>query len=599
MTATDVFDRFHLYSFADKFIIEPRNKTGVLASDSYLEIDKNLGDLKLQRAYEHPIPIAEGDVMPIYGIIGIIRLVSGYHLIVIKKADLIGTINDSEVYHVAETAVLPYSKSTLHLTERQKWFQKHFQDMIQLVLATTGFYYSTSYDLTHSLQWLAENASPNFRQLPMMERANPRFVWNRHLTSQLSVNQEFARYTLPIMHGFVGIRKCIVRGSSFKLAVISRRSIHRAGVRFYMRGTDLSGNSANFVESEQIVEFDRAQDPLQRTLTSMLQMRGSIPLFWSQKPNLRWQPLPCLRPADDQIDAYVRHMKLQQLNYGGRHVIVNLVNTKGREKGIGGELERVTVQANLDFVRYVGFDFHKECKSLNWDRLHILQAMLDKEILEFGFFYSHPGDPSRNRYQTGYIRTNCMDCLDRTNVVQAMFAKDSLRHQLIYLGIIDPSTQSLEEVPDFAYLFKNLWADNGDECSKQYAGTGALKTDFTRVGKRTVNGAMADGVNAVTRYFKNNFLDGYRQDAIDLFLGNVVVDPSNLPTTFEESVFNFNKNGGAIVGAIFSAAMMMLCVLVSENITATLFWFLVFIAFMCFIYVNGEEFVCRPRLKQD
>jgi hypothetical protein len=48
MTATDVFDRFHLYSFADKFIIEPRNKTGVLASDSYLEIDRNLGDLKLQ-----------------------------------------------------------------------------------------------------------------------------------------------------------------------------------------------------------------------------------------------------------------------------------------------------------------------------------------------------------------------------------------------------------------------------------------------------------------------------------------------------------------------------------------------------------------------
>ena len=45
-------------------------------------------------------------------------------------------------------------------------------------------------------------------------------------------------------------------------------------------------------------------------------------------------------------------------------------------------------------------------------------------------------------------------------------------------------------------------ADNGDECSKQYAGTGALKTDFTRVGKRTVNGALADGVNAVTRYFK-------------------------------------------------------------------------------------------------
>ena len=26
-----------------------------------------------------------------------------------------------------------------------------------------------------------------------------------------------------------------------------------------------------------------------------------------------------------------------------------------------------------------------------------------------------------------------------------------------------------------------VWADNADACSKQYAGTGALKTDFTRL----------------------------------------------------------------------------------------------------------------------
>jgi len=29
-------------------------------------------------------------------------------------------------------------------------------------------------------------------------------------------------------------------------------------------------------------------------------------------------------------------------------------------------------------------------------------------------------------------------------------------------------------------LFDAAWADNADACSKQYAGTGALKTDFTR-----------------------------------------------------------------------------------------------------------------------
>jgi len=29
-------------------------------------------------------------------------------------------------------------------------------------------------------------------------------------------------------------------------------------------------------------------------------------------------------------------------------------------------------------------------------------------------------------------------------------------------------------------LLYAVWADNADYCSKQYAGTGALKTDFTR-----------------------------------------------------------------------------------------------------------------------
>jgi len=33
------------------------------------------------------------------------------------------------------------------------------------------------------------------------------------------------------------------------------------------------------------------------------------------------------------------------------------------------------------------------------------------------------------------------------------------------------------------------WADNADACSKQYAGTGALKTDFTRYTTCFVAGA--------------------------------------------------------------------------------------------------------------
>merc|ERR1712235_71370 len=65
-----------------------------------------------------------------------------------------------------------------------------------------------------------------------------------------------------------------------------------------------------------------------------------------------------------------------------------------------------------------------------------------------------------------------------------------------------------------------VWADNADACSTQYAGTGALKTDFTRTGQRTKLGLLMDGKNSAIRYYKNNFCDGYRQDSMDFFLGN-------------------------------------------------------------------------------
>jgi hypothetical protein len=57
-----------------------------------------------------------------------------------------------------------------------------------------------------------------------------------------------------------------------------------------------------------------------------------------------------------------------------------------------------------------------------------------------------------------------------------------------------------------------------DSLALLYAGTRAMKTDFTRTGRRTLQGAMADGYQSVARYFLNNFYDGKRQDKIDLLL---------------------------------------------------------------------------------
>lgn len=43
---------------------------------------------------------------------------------------------------------------------------------------------------------------------------------------------------------------------------------------------------------------------------------------------------------------------------------------------------------------------------------------------------------------------------------------------------------------DLERIFRDFWTKNADVMSYLYSGTGALKTDFTRTGKRTTMGAL-------------------------------------------------------------------------------------------------------------
>jgi hypothetical protein len=47
--------------------------------------------------------------------------------------------------------------------------------------------------------------------------------------------------------------------------------------------------------------------------------------------------------------------------------------------------------------------------------------------------------------------------------------------------------------------------------SRQYAGTNALKGDYTRTGERNLSGLVKDGVNSASRYYLNHIRDTYRQ----------------------------------------------------------------------------------------
>ncbi|OWZ05193.1 Phosphatidylinositide phosphatase SAC1 [Phytophthora megakarya] len=215
-------------------------------------------------------------------------------------------------------------------------------------------------------------------------------------------------------------------------------------------------------------------------------------------------------------------------------------------------------QLFADPVAYEWFDFHHECRNLAWHNLSKLMTEVGEQFTQYRWFECD-GEGRLLSRQRGVFRVNCMDNLDRTNVVMSLFAR---RTVLMSLQLYPLNTAGIDKgngVLDSPYngfevVFKNAWADNADYVSRMYAGTGALKTDFTRTGRRTIAGALQDGVNSVTRYYLNNFSDGIRQDSFDLLVGNFTPDKR------DESPFTFQQQH-SLLNMVLEAALATLAVI--------------------------------------
>ncbi|KAI9077356.1 hypothetical protein K1719_040669 [Acacia pycnantha] len=102
--------------------------------------------------------------------------------------------------------------------------------------------------------------------------------------------------------------------------------------------------------------------------------------------------------------------------------------------------------------------------------------------------------------QLGVVRTNCIDCLDRSIVTQSMIGRNMLEFQLRRLGVFE-AEETITSHPNLDEKFNIIWANHGDDISTQYSGTPALKGDFVsflalilyREGSSGVEGNMEKG----------------------------------------------------------------------------------------------------------
>ncbi|XP_025977987.2 synaptojanin-2 isoform X1 [Dromaius novaehollandiae] len=426
-----------------------------------------------------------------YGCLGELQLKCGntrlHFLVLVTGCTSVGKILDAEVYKITATDLCPLQEETKE-EERVTALKK--------ILNSGMFYFSwpnagSNLDLTVRAQKQGDN---------YYESGNS-FFWNQLLHVPFKHYQvNCSDWLLKVICGVVDIRTVYASHQKAKACLISRISCERAGARFHIRGVDDDGHVSNFVETEQTIYLDD-------DISSFVQIRGSVPLFWEQ-PGLQVgsHHLRLNRGLEANAPAFDRHMMLLKEQYG-KQVIVNLLGSRGGEEVLNRAFKKLLwASSHAEDTPMINFDYHQFAKGGKTEKLeNLLRPQLQLHWEDFGIFTK--GKNVSPRLQTGTFRMNCLDCLDRTNSIQSFIALEILHAQLESLGLNSKSI-----IERFVESYKAMWTLNGHNLSRVFTGSRALEGKHKQVGK------LKDGARSVSRTIQSNFFDAVKQEAINLLL---------------------------------------------------------------------------------
>lgn len=447
-----------------------------------------------------------------FAIWGRVDILGVEFLVFVSKAQLVTEIAGYKVFGLSSAKFLTMSSAKYRTRQYERCWEQ-LRRTKQLL--KTGFYFSYTYVLTKPY-------SNETSQVPTDSHsriASDCFAWNLKALKSLLGDQPQNEFFVSIIQGFIGTM--LIEGNSYSL--ISRRSFIMGGTRYNSRGIDNGGNVANFVETETIFQT-------KNSVFSLRQLRGSLPFYWEQPKSLK-RSVQIHQSADINTEAFLKHLDLLE-KLGFSHTL--LLNLLSARRGGEQELTDYFVQLleRLKLTKegccsYEFLDFHGMTRETDFSAIdeHIMR-ICDQHKVDYSEWRVDllEGKLASVRSQQTVVRTNCLDCLDRTNAVQTKIAFSSLCAFLANVGLrAGVSTDAFEQLAraesGWLALFRALWADNGDTISLIYAGTGATTSSVTRKGEKSNIASLFDhGFKTIARFYLNTFEDDFKQQVIDNLL---------------------------------------------------------------------------------
>ncbi|KAL8856732.1 MAG: hypothetical protein Q9178_006689 [Gyalolechia marmorata] len=474
-----------------------------------------------------------------WGVLGFIRFTGAYYMLVITKRSQVAMIGGHYIYQIDGTELISLTTSSSRSKAERIPEEARFVSTLSNLDLSRSFYFSYTYDITRSLQlnMVQEREALGEGLLQKSQHYHDgMFVWNHHLLGPASrALRNTYDWCIPTIHGFVDQTNISIHSRTVCVTVIARRSRLFAGARYLKRGVNDLGYVANDVETEQIVSealttsFHAPGPQLYAnpSFTSFVQHRGSIPLHWTQD-NSGVTPKPDieLNLVDPFFSAAALHFDNLFERYGAPVYVLNLVKARERiprESILLQEYTNAITYLNQSLpadkkILYKAWDMSRASKSRDQDVIGTLESIGKDIVSRTGFFRNGDGVYWKSSIQNGVSRTNCIDCLDRTNAAQFIIGKCALGHQLQALGIIPNKTVEFDS--DVVTVLSHMYHAHGDMIAIQYGGSHLVNTMATYRKINQWSSQSRDMVESFKRYYNNSFLDRQRQEAYNLFLGN-------------------------------------------------------------------------------
>ncbi|XP_050449979.1 polyphosphoinositide phosphatase isoform X4 [Cataglyphis hispanica] len=591
-------------------------------------------------------------VVSAFGIVGFVRFLEGYYIILVTKRRRVAVIGHHTIYKIEDTSMIYIPNDIVRVFHPD---EQRYVKMFQSIDLSSNFYFSYSYDISHTFQsnmappmhiksdiptdipirqkdseelensedffnmwafrkdWQTECKSEKYMDYGIRSNPHRRFVWNSHLLKPVEKDLH-PDWILYVIHGFIGQSNVSIFGRSMYVTVIARRSNKYAGTRFLKRGANFDGDVANEVETEQIVHDSGVSSLSKGRFSSFVQMRGSVPAHWSQDVS-KMVPKPTI--ICDLSDPYVEtagaHFNKLLKRYGSPIILLNLVKKREKKKHESTLSEELSVAVKYlnqflppeHHIQYISFDMARMNKRQEVNVMGRLANIAYNAVLKTSIYQSqnpyysqrylfssqnnsirklhktnsnstlssnlndtkssinsltkmdynrqtnsiHGSNSNtdvnklnelnqienkvaecfarRGTVQTGIIRTNCVDCLDRTNTAQFAIGKCALGFQLCALGVLE--SPKLEFDSDCVRMLEELYEDHGDTLALQYGGSQLvhrIKT-YRKTAPWTSQGN--DIMQTLSRYYSNTFSDQEKQHTINLFLGLFVPEEGKPP----------------------------------------------------------------------